>query len=186
MGRLIAVTAKSRNGNETYAKPRVVYVNEDMIKVTSPSKTSPGLSKIIEESAYGEKDTYLVYEKAMQIEAARNPSSTDIFVKQQIELSIAALGANQAAAAAITKYLSEIDEATAGSADGVRLPAATVGKVHTIINNHATVTIDVFPAVGDFIDSAAVDVATSIAPGDRKTFVCLVADYWVTAEDFGK
>lgn len=82
-------------------------------------------------------------------------------------LAVSAAGTTQGGATAITTDLSMITTAAANS--GVVLLAITPLDVFTIINNGAN-ALKVYPAVGDYIGSAAVNVAVSIAVGGRATF----------------
>jgi hypothetical protein len=182
MGRLIPLAGSKLNG-QAFSAPRAVYVNDDLISVQA---VGSGKTRIIESLPNGNKNTYEVYEKAQQIEALREPLTTNLVNKQQIAVSLGALGANQGAALGLTKYFNEVTTATASSADGVRLPVATAGAVHMVVNNHASVVLDVFPATDGTIDGGAANAAVTLNPGDRKTFVCDVAGAWKTVVDYGK
>lgn len=186
MGRLIALTAKSMNG-ETFTKPRVVYLQEDAIVVAPPGRTSLKGTRVIEKLD-GKERVFVVYEKALQIEAARNLSSSDILVKQQIALGLAGLGTTQGAGLALTKYFNETTTIGAAATEAFVLPAATVGKVIVVANNDAANdAAKLFPAVGEFIDAQAVNTVLSIAGATTKHLVCTTtAGKWVVAEDFGR
>lgn len=180
MGRLIALTA-TKIGAEVLSTPRVVYVNDSFIIVT-PGQN--GFTKVVE-SDNGRTKTFLVLESALEIEAARNPSSTDIYLRGKINTELTATGANQGAALALTKYLNEVDDGTATSADGVKLVAAVKGVVQVVINN-ATFALDVWPNTGDSIGSGAANAGTTLAAGKRAHYVCLANGKWTLAEDFGQ
>lgn len=92
-------------------------------------------------------------------------------------LTVSAAGTNQGAATALSKFYSKMTTVTDSSAEGVRLPAATVGMVY-VCENAGAGTLKVYPASGDFIDSNAVNVHKTVATGRIATFVCLRADYW--------
>ena len=184
MGRIIALTGKSRNG-DNFTRPRIVYVNDDAIQITGASKTGKGSR--VTEKIQNESNVSVVYEKAIQIEAARNPSSTDPYIKNHIALALAGAGTTQGAGTALTKYLNEALTIGAGATEAFVLPAATVGRLVVVINNDAAGdAAKVFPASGHKIDSLAINAAYSIPPNTRAHFVCLVAGAWVTAEDFGQ
>ncbi|MGC3945341.1 MAG: hypothetical protein QM762_12645 [Chryseolinea sp.] len=185
MGRVIALTAKVIDG-QTLSTPRVVYLQEDAIQISMPTKASR-LTKVVETLGNRTK-TYFVYEKSMQIEAQRNPASTDVLVKQQIALAITAAGTAQGNGVALTKYFNEITTIGAAATEAVVLPAATVGKVVVVLNNDASGdAAKVFPAVGEFINAQLVNTVLSIAAGDRVHFVCVdTAGKWITATDRGK
>lgn len=186
MGRLIAITAKKVNGNEL-TKPRVVYVNEDLIKVSTKTGTQGG-SKVVEESPLGTKDTYEVYESAIQIEIARNPASTDLYLKKLVYSALAGTGTTQGAGTVLNPlgYLHEALTIGAGATEAFVLPAATVGKVVVVLSNDAAGdAAKVFPASGEFINDQAVNTVYSMAAGTRAHFVCKVAGKWVVADDYG-
>jgi hypothetical protein len=187
MGRLLALTARTING-QTPTKPRVIYVNEDHIKTKTRSKSSLGPGTRVIEKVENESNDYIVYEKGMHIEAVRDPATTDVAKKQHIELAQAGVGSIQAGAKALTKYYNEALTLGAGATDAFVLPAATKGKVLIVINNDASGDpAEIFPAVGEFINSQAVNTSLNVASGDRIHFVCPeTAGKWVTAEDFGK
>jgi hypothetical protein len=184
MGRIIALTAKSKNG-QAYSKPRVVYLQENAIKTLPSGKTTRGTW--VEETLEGRTDRYELYEKAMHIEASRNPSSSDILVKQHCSLAMTGAGTTQGAGTAISKYLSEPTTIGAGATEAFKLDAATVGKVRVIINNDASGDdAKIFPATGETINGAAANAVYSLTAGNRVHLVCLVAGAWVVADDFGK
>lgn len=79
-------------------------------------------------------------------------------------LTLAALAANQAGAAPVTKYFTVVTTATATSAEGVLLPAAVVDDVK-IIRNDSTATIKIYPATGEKIDGGTANAAITLAPG---------------------
>lgn len=185
MGRLIALTAKRIN-EQTLVTPRVVYVNDESIAVDHATKAGR-LTKVTELRG-NRKTIYLVYESGMKIEAARNPLSTDVLVKQQIALALAGAGTTQGTGTVLTKYFNEATTIGAGATEAFVLPAATVGKVVVFVNNDVvTDAAKVFPAVGEFIDAQAVNTVLSIAGGDRVHFACVTtAGKWITAIDRGK
>jgi hypothetical protein len=184
MGRIIALTAQSRNG-ENFTKPRVVYLNEEHITIQSATEGGKGTK--VEERNDNEINTYVVYEKAIQIEVARNPSTTDIYLKNHYNAALAGAGTTQGAGTALSRYLNEALTIGAAATEAFVLPAATVGLVRVIINNDvAGDAAKVFPAVGGFIDLQAVNTVYSIPANTRKHFVCKVAGTWVTADDFGQ
>jgi hypothetical protein len=78
-----------------------------------------------------------------------------------VSAAVAAAGANQAGGTAITKDFSIVTSGTGG----VTLFAITPCRSVRIINNTAA-AVNVYPAVGDYIGSAAVNVAYSLGAGD--------------------
>ncbi len=186
MGRLIALTAKKINGN-VLTTPRVIYVNEDLIKIDTRALSTGG-SRVVEESPLGSRDTYEVYEKAIQIEVARNPATTDLYLKKLIASAIAGVGTTQGAGAVLNPlvYLNEALTIGAGATEAFVLPAATVGKVVVVLSNDAAGdAAKIFPASGESINAQADDAVLSVASGSRKHFVCLTAGVWTVADDYG-
>jgi len=189
MGRLIALTARKHNG-QYYGKigatvPRVIYVQEDNIIDHPP--VNAGKPTKVTHRLNGEVNVYEVYEKAMQIESMRNPSSSDLLVKQHLATGLTANGTNQSTTLLLSKYFNEVTTITAGSAEAGLLPAATVGLVRVIVNNHATAAFKIFPAVGESINGQAANAVLSLAAGDRVHLTCPdAAGKWVAATDRGK
>lgn len=180
---LIYLTAKSRNGNTSYAKPRVVAVNSDNIY---PVPNKAGNVRITETRKDGVQNQYDVYEDVAEIEAQvllDAGQATSIKAKQYILTGQAALGATAAAAFDITKHITEMTSGTAGTADGIQLDAATVGKVRQVYNN-TTFALDVWPQTGEKFENLAADAQTTQATGLRKHYVCLVAGTWTIADDY--
>ncbi len=185
MGRLVALTAKQLNG-QNFSKPKVVYVNDDAIMAIVPSIKSGRGCRVVEKKQNA-TNVYVVYETAMQIEAARNLASTDTLVKQHIALALAGVGTTQGAGLVLTKFFNEATTIGAAATEAFVLPAATVGKVVQFCNNDVVAdAAKVFPAVGEFINSQAVNTVLSIPGQQTKHFVCLVLGKWTVADDFGR
>ncbi|MEJ7644295.1 MAG: hypothetical protein WKF87_06850 [Chryseolinea sp.] len=177
MGRLVAITAKSQNG-DNFVAPRVAYVSEDALGIKGSTRTGKG-SQVIDKT-----HRFIVYERAVEIEAARNPSTTDIYVKSHIAVALAGAGTTQAGATPLTKYLNELLTIGAGASDAFVLPAATVGKVIVVINNDvAGDAAKIFPAVGQFHKGQAVNTSYSVPGFTRKHFVCMELGVWTAAVD---
>ncbi len=64
------------------------------------------------------------------------------------------------------------------AASGVLLPAAQAGRVITVLNNHATNAINVYPMLGDAINALAANTALSVAAATAQIFYCGVAGTW--------
>jgi hypothetical protein len=177
------LTAYSRNGQK-FAKPRVVGVEYDYIEIVPGAN---GYTKVIETNHNGALlNTYTVYESMAEIQAqalVAEGDATNILAKNHAILSVDAAGANAAAATDITKYLTEIDTATAATTDGIQLPAATEKKVIVVINTTA-ITLDVWPQTSENFDGSADDAATTQAGLTRKHYVCLETGEWVVADDY--
>ncbi len=126
-----------------------------------------------------------VAEQPFDLEALADLASTDLIISQRVAAAVAALGAAQGDGYDVIKFLTEITTATADSADGVDLPAALEGGVHCLINNNATVTLDLFPASGENFDGGSANAAVTLAPGERKHFYCNEDGRWDTVVDNG-
>ncbi len=126
-----------------------------------------------------------VAEKPFDLEALADLASTDLIISQRVAAAVAALGAAQGDGYDVIKFLTEITTATASSADGVDLPAAVEGGVRCLINNNATVTLDLFPASGENFDGGTANVAVTLAPAERKHFYCATDGRWDTVVDNG-
>jgi len=164
-------------GSKALPRPVIVYVPASQITDIDTSESN-SLNYV---RVAGER--LGVAEHPLDIEALRDFTNTDGLVVQRVAAGVAALGAAQGDGYDVIKYLTEVDTATADSADGIDLPAATVGALYTIINNHATVELQIFPLSGDFIDPEAVDTEVALAVGDKITFYCEVADHWTVVQD---
>lgn len=185
MGRIIALTAKSLNGQDYRVRPRVVYVQEDNIQITPPSKNSKVTR--VTEKIENETNVYQVYEKGMQIEAMRNPSSTDLLVKQQIALGLAGVGITQASARPLPAYFNETLENSPNVDEAFKMASAILNKVVVVVNNDPNNNAaKIFPQVGESFSGQLTNAAFSLAGRDRIHFVCLVAGKWTLADDFGK
>lgn len=84
--------------------------------------------------------------------------------------TLAAAGSAQGDAAAIVNQITYVSGAD--GTVGVRLPAATAGRVHFIYNLHATNGLKVYPASGDDINDGSADAAVTI---EGKTLMLAVA-----------
>lgn len=89
-------------------------------------------------------------------------------------------GGGQANAVALTSDINEVSVCASGG-DSTKLPAALVG-MEIVVINHGAAAMDLFPISGDFINEAAVDVATSIAIDATVICYCYTNDYWEVVE----
>ena len=97
----------------------------------------------------------------------------------EVQAAITAAGSTQGAATLLTGTTCEVTTITATSADGVRLPSITAaGDTITVINNHASVALALWPATSDNIDGTGVDSEYAIAAGDAVTLVALDLTNW--------
>lgn len=188
MGRLISVTAKSKNG-QVFPRPKVVYLNEDRIRVSTAvvaGHTRRG-TKIIEQNG-NTFDTYVVFETAFQIEVQRNPSTTDLLTKQQVAAGLPGAGTTQGAGTLISKYFSEALTIGAAATEAFRLPPMVPGDVYVLVNNDVSGDqAKLFPAVGEFIEAQAVNTVYSLLTGKTIHLVCpTTAGKVIIADDFGR
>lgn len=86
-------------------------------------------------------------------------------------------GGGQGSATALTKQINRVTTVATGG-DSVILPAATAGKVVTVINAAAANAMNVFPASGEAINALSADTALSVAANKAVTFYCAVAGTW--------
>ena len=94
-----------------------------------------------------------------------------------LSASVAAAGNDQSGATALTKTMNIVTSATATSADGVKLPDTAAGLMIEILND-TSVTIDIFPASGESIDSGSANAAVSLASGHSLRLVGVSATKW--------
>jgi hypothetical protein len=88
----------------------------------------------------------------------------------------ASTGSTQATGVQIIGDLVEIS-VCANAGDSVRLPMAKRG-LQILITNHGAASADIFPAVGDFINEAAVDTAKACAADATLLLWCYANKYW--------
>lgn len=158
--------------------PVVKLVPADIVEEIVP--TDFGGSKLGLAGDGGVRKDVLVLENPLQVKTAKDPSASNLHVANEVDASLAALGANQGAAAQISKYFNNVDAGTADSADGVKLPAGVAGGVHVVVNTLAF-AIDVFPATGETIDGLAANAAKSIPAGTSMYFGCVIDSEWVSS-----
>jgi hypothetical protein len=87
-------------------------------------------------------------------------------------------GGGQTNATPLTAAINRVT-VVATAADSVLLPNATPGSSVTAINA-ATNSMNVYPAVGQFINALAVNTPLAVAGGASTTFRCAVAGTWNT------
>jgi hypothetical protein len=94
---------------------------------------------------------------------------------KSIATGLTAAGANQAAATAITKTLSEFT--TVASSTGGRLPTPEAGEFFLVANKGAN-ALSVYPATGGAINSLSTNAAISLATDTRRLFFALTSTQW--------
>jgi hypothetical protein len=90
---------------------------------------------------------------------------------QQIATTVAAAGANQGAATAITAGLSSIRVTSASGNEGVLLPNPSAGSVVTLIRGTATHVVKVYPGLGHTANGGGVNAPLDMGAADQ-VFVC--------------
>ena len=94
--------------------------------------------------------------------------------------AVSAAGNTQASATALTNDINVVTTATAGSAFGVRLAAATAGRSITVVNRSAT-AITVYPDTGATIDGLAANAGISVPSGSQIEFIASSATQWYSS-----
>lgn len=89
--------------------------------------------------------------------------------------AVTAAGTTQGDATVLTNTYNIVTTATADQ--GVVLPDAVIGKATKVINA-TSVTIKVYPASSEEIDSLGVNAAKSLAPGASLDLVCASGALW--------
>lgn len=189
MGKRILLTVL-RNGNETYYdakwsvstsnKPKVLSFDLDNAGAVIPVKAADGGGSAFRYYTPGSANYHTVYiaESPSAISVLSDASaSTNLFAIDQ-NLTVAAAGANQGAATAITKYFNKVTSATASSAEGVVLPAASVNKVIVVQNADADAAVKVYPATGGKIDGGSANAAVTLAIGALSIYWCDGTNWW--------
>lgn len=86
-------------------------------------------------------------------------------------------GGGQGSATLLTNVINRV--VTVGTAgDSVKLPVSAGGMQVTVVNAHATNSVNVFPNAGEAINALAVNTAFAVAAGKTATFFCPVAGTW--------
>ncbi len=84
---------------------------------------------------------------------------------------------SQATATPLTAETCFVVTVPAGGS-GVQLPAAQAGRVITVLNNHATLAIGIYPYSGDAINALGANAPFSLAAVTAAIFYCGVAGQW--------
>lgn len=169
--------------------PKVIQINsENILKTQAIPSTAdangsyiPGTSKIEVKTSGGGSQVFGVYETIAQIEAASDPSTSNVYATGQVALSLDAHGNSAATGRALERYLHEIDTATTTSSDGVTLKSAVANAVQVVINNTA-VALEGWPNnASDTIEGDS--GAYAIPAWSRKHFVAQDDVNWVVSEE---
>ena len=99
-------------------------------------------------------------------------------IESEVTTGISAAGIDQSGATSISARVNVVSTATAASAEGVKLPAATgsMAKI-TIINADGTDTIKIYPASGDDLGQGS-NISRDLLTGDGITFVDYATNTW--------
>ena len=91
--------------------------------------------------------------------------------------AVAGAGNSQGTATALTQTYSVVTTATAGSAEGVKLPDVSTGMEAFILND-TSATIKVYPYSGESVDSGSANAAVDLGPGHSLRLVGVSATKW--------
>lgn len=99
--------------------------------------------------------------------------------------TLSASGIAQASAQAITAYNNIVTAAQGAASGGLLLPAAVTkfnnGGAFVVDNRSASSPVSVFPAVGEFMDSGAVNVPATAPALARIHFYASASNKWLSA-----
>lgn len=96
-----------------------------------------------------------------------------------VKTGIAAAGANQGAATALTASVNVVSTVAAG-ADGVRLPVpGGIGEVLVVVNADAADAVKIYPASGGKINNGSANASVSVAATKSALLVAVSAADWV-------
>ena len=91
--------------------------------------------------------------------------------------AVAGAGNSQGTATALTKTYNVVTSATAGSAEGVKLPDTSTG-LEAFILNDTSATIKIYPHSGESIDSGSANAAIDLGAGHSLRLVGVSATKW--------
>ena len=91
--------------------------------------------------------------------------------------AVAGAGNSQGTATALTKTYNVVTSATAGSAEGVKLPDVSTGMEAFILND-TSATIKVYPYSGESIDAESANAAIGLGPKHSLRLVGVSATKW--------
>jgi hypothetical protein len=91
--------------------------------------------------------------------------------------AVSGAGSTQGAATALTASYNIVTTATAGSAEGVKLPDTATG-LETFILNDTAVSIKIYPSTGESIDGGSANASVSLAAGHSLKLVGVSSTKW--------
>lgn len=109
--------------------------------------------------------------------ATGNITMTAGLLIQSAVNGLTALAGGAQAGTALTRQINRVTTVVT-AADSVQLPAATAGKVVTVINAAAANAMAVFPQTGEIINALAANASISVAANKTITFYCALAGTW--------
>ena len=119
-----------------------------------------------------------------ELDTEKAPKASPTFtgtIRKSVTATITAFATGgQASAVELDSDINEVAVCATGG-DSVKLLEAVVG-MEIVVINHGIAAMDLFPASGDFINEAAVNVATSIAVDATAVCYCYSADNWEVTE----
>lgn len=201
MSLLFLTAVKISPAFKNLTTPKVTVLESSQIVKPKPYR---GGSSILYGTSIRPYKKYRVAESAAQVAVATIVGAAQSLAAdpyaQDANLGVTPAGSTQAAASAVSTYLTVVSGGVAAS-NSVKLPSASDfvapsininGGVRVIINTSA-VAISVFPAASEFINKSgatagagASNVAVSIASGGRMHFLKASSTNWVTAIESGE
>jgi hypothetical protein len=165
----VTVRRKSPNAGSDLAIPERTLIPAAQVKGTPFQNTKRGGSVL--KLLSGQK--FELYENVNQYNTVVEPTNTNI--TQDYASDISAAGTTQGAATVLAKYWNKVSTITGGSAEAVKLPAASAMSAVVVENAHATATLKVFPFAGDLIVSNAgvagsINASVDVLPGKTVHF----------------
>ena len=166
---IVPVTARRIGPSaEDLTRAKVFYLPEEDIKEIVANRGDKKGAVIFRHAARGGKIE--VYESVLDVKTAQaEGASTNPYIGHNYA-AITAAGSNITAAADLSKYLHKITAATAGSADGVQLPAPSARNVVVVVNG-TSVPVEVFPnGASAYIDDGASGASKTLPAFTRMHF----------------
>lgn len=109
--------------------------------------------------------------------SAGNFVSTAGYFTRSAVNGLTALAGGAQAGTALTREINRVTT-VATAADSVQLPAATAGRVVTVINAAAANAMAVFPQTGEVINALSANASISVAANKTIQFFCAVDGTW--------
>lgn len=165
------------------ALPKIVYLTDAKIQDVAAKKNAAGTvigSVVTYGTSTRARRKYLVGERPMEIEVARDPGTSNVYAQSK-NLGISASGAASNTALAMTSYLNVVTGATVTTHTGVRLPSASGTQKALVLINAASTALTAYPSISEFINSGASDVGLNIPTNSRVHFYASSSTTWKSA-----